>query len=325
MRIAALLPHLGVYGGVRRFLELGNRLVRRGHRFTIYVADGSKSAWLPFEGEVRPLEDAAATVHDALLCGDPSVLPVLAEAPARLRVLLVLGPRYVKKYRALCRPDWLVVGVASDWNRYFPDVSGITLPGGVNVETFRRVPVDRKEGSSPEARGAKEFHVLAFGRPDKRVKGSATVLRALAPLGRSGLRLTLFDREEIRLPWWARGEWVRTVVAPPQEGLPGLYSAADVFVSGEVSAGWSNSVAEAMACGTPVVATPCGTADLAIDGTTALVVPPKDPKAMRAAVERLRGDEGLRARLAAAARAHVERFSWERCAERWEQVLEERL
>ncbi|MEK7866561.1 MAG: glycosyltransferase, partial [Planctomycetota bacterium] len=127
------------------------------------------------------------------------------------------------------------------------------------------------------------------------------------------------------LPWWARGDWVRTVVSPPQEGLPALYSAADVFVSGEVSAGWSNSVAEAMACGTPVVATPSGTADLAIDGTTAIVVPPRDAKAMRAAVERLRGDEGLRARLAGAARAHVEQFSWERCAERWEKVLQERL
>lgn len=317
MRIAALLPHLGVYGGVRRFLELGNCLVRRGHRFTIYVADGSKQAWLPFEGEIRPIEDAAATVHDALLCGDPSVLPALAEVPARLRVLLVLGPRYVKKYRALCRPDWLVVGVASDWNRYFPDATGITLPGGVNLETFRRVPVER--GADGEVRA------LAFGRPDKRVKGSATVLRALLPLRRKGLRLTLFDREEIRLPWWARGDWVRTVVSPPQEGLPGLYSAADVFVSGEVSAGWSNSVAEAMACGTPVVATPCGTVDLAMDGKTAIVVPPRDVKAMRAAVERLREDKELRARLAEAARAHVEQFSWERCAERWERVLQERL
>jgi len=315
VRIAALLPHLGVYGGVRRFLELGNRLVRRGHRFTIYVADGSKPPWLPFEGDVRPLDEAGATVHDALLCGDPSVLPVLAEAPARLRVLLVLGPRYVKKYRSLLRPEWLVVGVSSDWNRYFPDVVGITLPGGVNLEAFRRVPVEHGDG----------FQALAFGRPDKRVKGSATVLRALAPLRRSGVRLTLFDREEIRLPWWARGDWVRTVVSPPQEGLAALYSSADVFVSGEVSAGWSNSVAESMACGTPVVATPCGTADLAIDGKTALVVPPRDVKAMRAAVERLRGDEGLRARLAEAARAHVGQFSWERCAERWERVLQERL
>lgn len=315
MRIAALLPHLGIYGGVRRFLELGNRLVRRGHRFTIYVADGSKPAWLPFDGDVRPLDEVGATVHDALLCGDPSVLPVLAEAPARLRVLLVLGPRYVKKYRSLCRPEWLVVGVASDWNRYFPDVLGLTIPGGVNLETFRRVPAERGEG----------FRALAFGRPDKRVKGSATVLRALAPLRGSGVSLTLFDREEIRLPWWARGDWVRTVVSPPQEGLPALYCAADVFVSGEVSAGWSNSVAEAMACGTPVVATPSGTADLAIDGKTALVVPPRDPKAMRAAIERLRGDEGLRARLAGAARAHVEQFSWDRCAVRWEKILQERL
>lgn len=316
MRIAALLPHLGVYGGVRRFLELGNRLIARGHRFSLFVADGSLPAWIPFGGDVRPIDEIGATVHDAVLCGDPSVLPVLAEAPARVRVLLVLGPRYVKKYRSLWRPDFLVVGVASDWSRYFPDVSGLTIPGGVNLDAFRRVPVE-KNGEG--------FQVLAFGRPDKRVKGSSHVLRAIAPLRRRGVRLTLFDREEIRLPWWVRRGWVKKVVSPPQSELPALYSAADVFVSGEVSAGWSNSVAEAMACGTPVVCTPCGTADLAVDGRTALVVPARDARAIREAVERLRGDAGLRARLAEEARTNVERFSWDRCAERWEQALQERL
>ena len=49
---------------------------------------------------------------------------------------------------------------------------------------------------------------------------------------------------------------------------------------------------------------------------TGLLVPPRDPSALRAAIERLLADEGLRRRLGAAARdAARERFSWEAATE----------
>ena len=41
MKIAAILPHTLVFGGVRRYLELGNRFVTRGHTFDIYTLDGA--------------------------------------------------------------------------------------------------------------------------------------------------------------------------------------------------------------------------------------------------------------------------------------------
>jgi hypothetical protein len=42
MKIAALLPHVGIFGGVRRYLEIGNELVRRGYPFVLFTPDGSK-------------------------------------------------------------------------------------------------------------------------------------------------------------------------------------------------------------------------------------------------------------------------------------------
>jgi glycosyltransferase involved in cell wall biosynthesis len=55
-----------------------------------------------------------------------------------------------------------------------------------------------------------------------------------------------------------------------------------------------------------------GLRDLVVDGETGLVVPPRDPATLRAALERLLGDAELRRRLGTAgrerARAH---FSWE--------------
>lgn len=70
---------------------------------------------------------------------------------------------------------------------------------------------------------------------------------------------------------------------------------------------------EAMAHGRPVVATAVGgLVDAVGDGVTGLLVPPRDPATLRAAIERLLGDRELRERLGGAARdrARVE-LSWE--------------
>jgi glycosyltransferase involved in cell wall biosynthesis len=68
-----------------------------------------------------------------------------------------------------------------------------------------------------------------------------------------------------------------------------------------------------MAHGRPVVATDVGgLRDLVVDGETGLVVPPRDPAALRAALEQLLADPKLRQRLGAAGRQRArERFSWD--------------
>lgn len=63
---------------------------------------------------------------------------------------------------------------------------------------------------------------------------------------------------------------------------------------------------EAMACGLPVVASRLsGIPELVEDGTSGLLVPPRDPVALADAIERLADDGDLRRRLGAAARATV--------------------
>jgi glycosyltransferase involved in cell wall biosynthesis len=64
---------------------------------------------------------------------------------------------------------------------------------------------------------------------------------------------------------------------------------------------------EAMAMGRAVVVTrTAGQSDVAVDGVTALTVPPGDVPAMRRAIERLLGSAAERSRLGAAARRAVE-------------------
>jgi len=99
-------------------------------------------------------------------------------------------------------------------------------------------------------------------------------------------------------------------VAPREVG-PYYERAAVVCVSSRRE-GYGVVAREAMACGRAVVATRVGGLPDAIeDGVTGLLVPPRDPAALRAALERLLGDPELRARLGAAARrAAAERFGW---------------
>jgi glycosyltransferase involved in cell wall biosynthesis len=73
-------------------------------------------------------------------------------------------------------------------------------------------------------------------------------------------------------------------------------------------------VLEAQAAGVPVVATPVGAIpETVVDGETGLLVPPRDPAALAAAVCRLLDDAALADRLAAEARRRVRaRYSVER-------------
>jgi glycosyltransferase involved in cell wall biosynthesis len=75
--------------------------------------------------------------------------------------------------------------------------------------------------------------------------------------------------------------------------------------------GYGMVVPEAMSQGLAVIATPVGAAaSLVRDGETGLLVPPRDPGALSAAMLRVLDDGALRARLASAARAAVVCRTW---------------
>ncbi len=111
-----------------------------------------------------------------------------------------------------------------------------------------------------------------------------------------------------------------------REGLEQIYPAFDVFVLSSLREGSPNVLYEAMACGVAAIATDVGgVAEIAEQDGSCLLVPPGDPPAIAAALERLAGDPILRRRLGAAARARVEaELTIETMIER-HQALYERL
>jgi glycosyltransferase involved in cell wall biosynthesis len=99
----------------------------------------------------------------------------------------------------------------------------------------------------------------------------------------------------------------------PHDELQGLYGRAAVVACPSRREGFGVACLEAMAHGRPVVATSVGgLRDLVVDGETGLVVPPRDPRALRAALQHLLADGDLRQRLGAAGRERARsRFTWE--------------
>ncbi len=109
----------------------------------------------------------------------------------------------------------------------------------------------------------------------------------------------------------------------PRERVLRLFAAADASV---LSSAWENfphTVVESLAVGCPVIATAVGgVPEVVRDGVNGLLVPPGDPEALRAAIERLFADNELRRRLSAAAPASVAGYSEEAVFERIEAELE---
>jgi glycosyltransferase involved in cell wall biosynthesis len=113
------------------------------------------------------------------------------------------------------------------------------------------------------------------------------------------------------------GVRVHAGLRPQSEALVSLYRQADVFALPSRGDCFPQAVAEAMACGLPVVATDVGAmADMVRDGVNGCLVPPRSVGDLRRALARLAGDAGLRRSmgresLAVAAREHDARRNCE--------------
>jgi D-inositol-3-phosphate glycosyltransferase len=97
----------------------------------------------------------------------------------------------------------------------------------------------------------------------------------------------------------------------PQVELPALYGAATVVAVSSRYESFGLVAVEAMACGTPVVATRVGGMRFTVEeGVSGLLVPPADPSAMASALRQIITDRDLRVGLQVGARQAAIRFSW---------------
>ncbi|MEU9758662.1 glycosyltransferase family 4 protein [Streptomyces sp. NPDC047987] len=190
-----------------------------------------------------------------------------------------------------------VVHIGADTDLWSPDPSVPEVPGRIVTTSSADVPlkglVHLVEALAKVRTGNPAAHLVVVGRRAE----DGPVAQAIE---RHGLRSAV--------------EFVKGV---SDAELVDLVRGAQVACVPSLYEGFSLPAAEAMATGTPLVATTGGAIPEVAgpDGETCLAVAPADAGALADALVRLLGDPELRARLGAAGRARVlSRFTWKQAA-----------
>jgi len=225
----------------------------------------------------------------------------------------------VKACAALSRrPDLVtansVAGLKSHLRLGYRPRRAEVIANGIDVEQFKpdapaRAAVRSELGIPGEA------VVLAHVARVDPMKDHETFLAAMAEL--PDLRALLIGPFMENLP-----EAPNVARLGPRTDVARLLAGADVVVSSSAfGEGFSNALAEGMACGLPAVATDVGDAGLIV-GDTGLIVPPREPQALAAAIRTLaREGAGARAERGAKARARiVESFGLQRALQRYAEL-----
>ena len=251
----------------------------------------------------------------------------VADGPAELEP----GVRLREEERLVGEADRLVAANAVERanlvRHYDADPARIAVvPCGVDTALF--TPGDA--GAARAALGLGDGPVVLYVGRLAPIKGLGTLLDALAVLRARGRRLRLLvvggDADEpangheadlrARAASLGLGDAVRFVGPQAQERLRDYYVAADATVLPSYYESFGMVALEAMACGTPVIATRVGGLPTTVrDGVTGLLVADRDPAALARTIERMLDDAGLRWRLGREGVRWAARHRWPCVAE----------
>jgi glycosyltransferase involved in cell wall biosynthesis len=234
--------------------------------------------------------------------------------------------RWLPRCVVSCSQAALLVHVKSGYEPRKTEV----IANGFDLEEFRpdpaaRLSLRRELGLPQEALligMAARFHPV---KDHRNFVQAAERLRGVIPKVHFALCGLGVDLENTELSKWIAeaGLDAHCHLLGPREDLPRLFAAMDIFTSPSLSEAFPSVVAEAMACGTPCVATSVGDSALVV-GESGRVVPPGNPDALAQAWrEMIEAGPSLRRQLGTTARLRVEQhFSLPRAVERYQAVYE---
>jgi len=186
------------------------------------------------------------------------------------------------------------------------------IPNGIDLGRLPPFSLDRRAARSAAGLRRDRRLVAGVGRLDAQ-KDFPTFLRAAAMIAAEVPDVDFLvvgeGGERAALEALARrlGLGARVVFTGLRHDVPRLLAAVDVFALTSLYEGFPNVLLEAMATGAVAVATDVGGCrELVTSGETGLLVPPRAPAAVAAAVGRVLRDPALARRLATAARQRVE-------------------
>ena len=197
----------------------------------------------------------------------------------------------------------------------------VEIPNGIDIGLY---PFRARPTPEPRLVWLRAFHeiynpclavrVLAILKPDL---PAATLTMVGSDKGDGSLAATRNEAKALGVS--AHVEFPGGVA---KSNVPAWLSKGDIFLNTSDFDNTPVSVEEALACGLCVVSTDVGGMPYLVEnGADGLLVAPRDPEAMAAAVRQILRDQGLAGRLSAAGRQKAQDFDWSRVLPKWEELL----
>lgn len=349
MKITMALPHPAwrPVGGYRVVYEYADRLAAKGHELTIchslrlphteytrpyivrylgyHLLKNRMPTWFTFENKVD-LQIVPAIADETIPDGDM----LMATSWATAYAVSKLSPSKGKKFYLIQHYEvWdgdkdlvdktytLGLGniVIAKWLK--DTVEGLGgevvahIPNGMNFDLFKlKNQIEERNPLSV----AIMYHTADW-------KGSKDGFAALEMVREKFPELSVSVFSAYPKPDWLP-EWVSFTQSPPQSSLVDIYNSSAIFISPSWAEGWPLPPAESMACGCALVTTDIGGVhDYAIHEKTALLSPPKNPKALADNILRLLNDDELRITLAKSGYDHIRNFTWDNSVNKLEKTF----
>jgi glycosyltransferase involved in cell wall biosynthesis len=353
MKVTFVLPRADVSGGVRVASTYAKRLADRGHTVVVVSRPQRKATLrervgaivhgraLPYAARKVPslldgmgLDHRVVDTHRPITADDVPDADVIvatwwetaewvAGFPESKGAKAVLMQGYevheglpadrIDATWRLAMHKIVIAGWLADLARgRFGDADVSLVPNSVDTKQFHAPPRDRQ--AVPTV-GLLFSHTAC--------KGTDISLKAfdLAAKTVPGLKLVSFGGRaptpELLLPQGAE-----FALQPAQNSIKDIYASADAWLFSSRAEGFGLPILEAMACRTPVIATPAGAAPELLSTGGGMLVPHEDPAAMAAAIEQIcRMDNTAWRALSDKAFQTVARYSWDDATTLFESAL----
>jgi glycosyltransferase involved in cell wall biosynthesis len=288
-----------------------------------------------WEQAIQPWSVRQAGVD--LIHGMAFVGPLIGASPSVVTVHDLSFVHYPESFRALnrfylrlftrlsVRRARRVIAVSESTKRDLVQCYDLS-PAKVDVvhngvdDVYRSLPASKVAGFRAE-QGLPDRFILFVGTLEPR-KNVARLIEAYArlpgtrpPLMLVGGKGWLYDGIIARIEALNLTDEVHFVGYVPAQDLPFWYNAAELFVYPSLYEGFGLPPLEAMACGTPVVASTASSLPEVVS-QAGLLVDPMNTEALTAAMEQVLADPDMQKKMRATGLARAEKFSWHRAAQR---------
>jgi len=351
MQITFVLPSIGISGGGKVVLEYANRLKKRGHKVRVIyplVTMSSGRKWY----NLRNLSSKALGILRNFKNG---VHVDWFDLKARLIRVPTLYERYIPEGDIIVATWWETAYYVKKYNKdkgeKFYLIQHYETWGGPKEKVeatykmgLHNIVVSSWLKNKLKNIGAKVEEVILNGVnleeffPEK-IKKDKNVIRILMPYRKEkwkgvedgieafkivkekypNVKLVTFGEKPKKSEVFKEAEFH---IWPTGENLRKIYNSCDIFVFPSHCEGFGLPPMEAMACKLPVVTTEVGAVpEYTIPGTTALVVPPQNPKELSQNIIKLIKNKELREKIAENGYNYIKQFTWDKSVEKLEGIF----